>query len=659
MKLRTQLFLGYALVFAFMLFSTVLNYQIHRSLLETRSGVEHSHEVIARGYLLQKSLAGMRAEKQSFLLDGNEAHLQQYELQNTAYTNEMSRLKELVRYSRSQSERLEAVDLSINQWIRTVALPEIELRRQVFRGGMSLDTINRHLAENEVKRAVFGAINDTMNVFIAVERGLLNKRETAANAAARYANIAMTVATSLAIVLGISVMLIITRRVLRQVGGEPAEIASVTDRIARGNLETGIEGGTGILASVGAMLKALQENREQLLEGTARIRAIVETSVEGIITINSEGIIESFNAAAEKLFDYKAAEVIGKKVNILMPSPHRERHDDYIRHYLETGEAKIIGIGRDVDARRRDGSCFPIFLSISEMRLGTRRMFTGFISDMTDRKKAEEEILRLNLELEQRVKDRTRELKTANADLEAFAYSVSHDLRSPLRGVDGYSKLLLDDHRDKLDEDGQFMLTQVRKSAIEMGQLIDDLLTFSRLGRREMKFQPCDAGQIVRDLFHELQTAFPDRRLRLELADVPPCSGDPAMIREVVRNLLENAVKFTRTRAEAVIEVGTLAGPEEILQKQAASAGPRAGFVTYFVRDNGVGFDMQYKDKLFQVFQRLHRTEDFEGTGIGLALVRRIVVRHGGWVWAKSELDKGAAFFFSLPAQLKEEMNNA
>ena len=246
-------------------------------------------------------------------------------------------------------------------------------------------------------------------------------------------------------------------------------------------------------------------------------------------------------------------------------------------------------------------------------------------------------------QLEELVKDRTTELQEANEELETFAYSVSHDLRSPLRGVDGYSKLLLQDHAGELNGDGRFMLAQVRESALQMGQMIDDLLAFSRMGRREMRFLRCDLKAIAHDLFQEFQAGYPERNLRFEVQDLPDCAADPAMAKEVLRNLIENAVKYTKMRDEAHIEVGSQ------LPKERKEAENQTPVICYFVRDNGAGFDPRYKHKLFKVFQRLHRAEEYNGTGIGLALVKRIIDRHNGNVWADGEPDKGATFYFTLP----------
>ncbi|GEM_PF-4425388 len=234
----------------------------------------------------------------------------------------------------------------------------------------------------------------------------------------------------------------------------------------------------------------------------------------------------------------------------------------------------------------------------------------------------------------QRIRERTEALESANRELEAFSYSVSHDLRAPLRAIDGFSHILLEDYGGKLDAEGLRLLDAVRDNAVRMSRLIDDILRFSRMSVREMQTAPIDMTSLTREVADELQTALAGRVVRFDIAAMPPAQGDRAMIRQVLVNLLENALKFTRPRAQAVVEVGST--PDE--QGNA-----------YCVRDNGVGFDMQYADKLFGVFERLHGREQFEGTGIGLAIVKRIVARHGGRVWAEGKVDAGAAMHFTLP----------
>jgi light-regulated signal transduction histidine kinase (bacteriophytochrome) len=233
----------------------------------------------------------------------------------------------------------------------------------------------------------------------------------------------------------------------------------------------------------------------------------------------------------------------------------------------------------------------------------------------------------------QRVEALAGELTAANHELEAFSYSVSHDLRAPLRAMDGFSRILLEEYAAELPEGARRYLGLVRDNAIQMGRLIDDLLAFSRLGRQELARRRVDPTDIARQVLQELQVGQDERHVEVRMADLPPVEADPALLRQVYANLLANALKFTRARDPAVIEVGALV---------------RDGERIYTVRDNGVGFDMRYADKLFGVFQRLHRAEEYEGTGVGLAIVQRIVHRHGGRIWAESAPGRGATFLFTL-----------
>jgi two-component system sensor kinase len=225
-------------------------------------------------------------------------------------------------------------------------------------------------------------------------------------------------------------------------------------------------------------------------------------------------------------------------------------------------------------------------------------------------------------------------LESVNKELEAFSYSVSHDLRAPQRAISGFSQAVIEDCAPRLDDEGRRYLGLIQENAHRMGRLIDDLLTFSRLGRQQMTTSKIDMETLAKSVFEELAAQVPGRKIKFTLQSVPPAYGDNSMIRQVLVNLLSNAIKFTRTREEAFIELGYL---------------PELGDGTYYVKDNGVGFDMRYVNKLFGVFQRLHSVTEFEGTGVGLALVHRIITRHGGRVWAEGIVDKGTAIYFILP----------
>jgi len=257
----------------------------------------------------------------------------------------------------------------------------------------------------------------------------------------------------------------------------------------------------------------------------------------------------------------------------------------------------------------------------------------GTNTDISQKRADDEKIREMNLQLEERVTQRTKQLEAANKELEAFSYSVSHDLRSPLRAVDGFSQALLEDYGPQLPEEGRHYLKTIREGAQRMGQLIDDLLAFSRLSRTALRMQEINTTSLVRHVLKELQSLQEGRNVEISLGDLPQGQGDPALLQQVWVNLLSNALKYTSHCPTAVIEIG---------------ARQEQGETVYFVRDNGAGFDMRYAHKLFGVFQRLHRADEFEGTGVGLAIVQRVIHRHGGRIWADATPNLGATFYFTL-----------
>jgi PAS domain S-box-containing protein len=372
--------------------------------------------------------------------------------------------------------------------------------------------------------------------------------------------------------------------------------------------------------------------RKRAEEDRARLAAIVESSDDAIISKTLEGIITSWNKGAQKIYGYSAGETVGQPISMLVP-PERPNEIPRILESIRRGDKvdhfETVRIAKD--GRRLD-----ISLTVSPVR-NTAGDIVGastIARDITERKKAQEEIRLLNEQLERKVRQRTAQLEESNKELESFSYSVSHDLRAPIRHISGFAQMLQNRANSELDETSQRYLRTIMDSADRAGGLIDDLLSFSRMGRTEMREATVDIDRLVREILADLSFETNRRNIDWNIGELPEVRGDPSMLRLALHNLLSNAIKYTRHRDPAVIEVGSTTGGEEIV---------------FFIRDNGVGFDMAYANKLFGVFQRLHNVEEFEGTGIGLATVRRIVQRHGGRIWAEARAGEGATFYFSLP----------
>ena len=365
-----------------------------------------------------------------------------------------------------------------------------------------------------------------------------------------------------------------------------------------------------------------------LVESEARTAGIIASAMDAIITIDSAQRIVLFNAAAETMFKCAADEALGQSIDRFIPERFRHEHPNHVRTF---GETKVTtrsmrSLG-GIFGLRADGEEFPIEASISQLETHGENFYTVILRDITKRKMAEAQNRQLNETLETRVAERT-------ADLESFSYSVSHDLRAPLRHIDGFVQLLAKREVENLDDTSAHYLDVISAAVSRMGKLIDELLAFSRTGRQELKSRRVDLNLLVKQSQQELVPPIEGRNIEWKISKLPPVDGDPVLLGLVMTNLMSNAIKYTRNRENAAIEIGAL----DDSAKQA----------TIFVRDNGAGFDMQYADKLFGVFQRLHRENEFEGIGIGLATVQKIVNRHGGRIWAEAEPDKGATFYFMV-----------
>jgi len=497
-------------------------------------------------------------------------------------------------------------------------------------------------------------------------------------------------------------------------------------------------------------LEARKRAEEALRESEERFRAVAETATDAIVAADKSGHITYCNPGAERIFGYAARDAIGRPLTLLMPQRFHDAHRQGLARFLTTGEARVVGRTVELVGQRKDGTEFPLELSLASWKVGGDTFFAGILRDITERKRAEEllraseerfhlmvthvedyAIFMLDVEgnvatwnagaerikgyradeiigrhfscfyvsydvqagkpeqllqeavrrgrcedegwrvrkdgsqfwantvitalrdqhrtllgftkvtrditertrLEQEIQQHSVALEAANKELDAFSYSVAHDLRAPLRAIDGFSRILLEDHAPTLAPEAQHYLNVVRKNSQRMGLLIDDLLAFSRLSRQLLNKQPVRPADLVRQCVDELRAEQQGRRVEIAIGDLPACQADPALLKHVWMNLMSNALKYTRKQEMAVIEVGSR---------------EQSGACVYFVKDNGVGFDMQYADKLFGVFQRLHRPEDYEGTGVGLAIVQRVIHRHGGRVWAEAAVNQGATFYFTF-----------
>ena len=337
-----------------------------------------------------------------------------------------------------------------------------------------------------------------------------------------------------------------------------------------------------------------------------------------------------WNTGSEKMYGWTRAEALGKVSQELLATQFRQPLEEIRSQLFSQGhwEGELVH-------RRKDGQLITVMSQwvLYRDEKGREAAILEVNNDVTERKKAEEQILKMNAELEQRVQVRTAELTAANRELEAFTYSVAHDLRAPLRHIDAFSKILHDDFSGSMPPEAHRFLDNIRNGSRNMSRLVDDLLNLARVGRQELRRQPTPLKELVEEVKLDLVREAEGRKIEWKIDSLPVIECDPGLMKQVFANLLSNAVKYTRPRNVAVIEVG-----QERVD----------GHNAIFVRDNGVGFNMRYADKLFGVFQRLHRAEDFEGTGVGLATVERIVRKHGGSIWAQAELNRGATFYFTI-----------
>ena len=453
------------------------------------------------------------------------------------------------------------------------------------------------------------------------------------------------------------------------------ELVAGAEAIGRGHLDVTV--GTTAKDEIGELSRAFDRMAENLKEVTvsrdefSRERDFSDTvinSLPGIFYLfDPNGLFIRWNKNFEQVTEYSAEEITTIRPIDLFAGEDKQLVTEKIREVFVKGEESmeadfvsrsgrrtpyhftglrltmagkefLIGVGIDITERKQaEEQILSAQAELHRLLAAADQSRHALLSVVEDRRQAEEEIRKLNAELELRVRERTAELQAVDQELEAFAYSVSHDLRAPLRAMDGFSAALLSQYQGRLDEPGRHYLDRIQAASRRMGDLINDLLDLSRVTRCEMTRQQVDFSALAREIAAELQADDPQRQVEFVIAEGMVAGGDLHLLRIVLQNLLSNAWKYTSQRSPAHIEVGIL--PHSPPQPEAP---------VYFVRDNGVGFDMAYADKLFAAFQRLHSMKEFPGTGIGLVTVKRIVTRHGGRIWTEAAVDQGATFYFTI-----------
>jgi PAS domain S-box-containing protein len=350
-------------------------------------------------------------------------------------------------------------------------------------------------------------------------------------------------------------------------------------------------------------------------------QALVQNAPDGVLVVGDDGTIVLANPEIARLTGWSTGELIGQKIEVLVPTELRGDHLGHRARFGADAHARPMGANLELWAQRKDGRRLAVEIMLAPMALGGGRATVAFVRDATERRRRQAELEEANTAAHAAIRE-----------LEAFSYSVAHDLRAPLRAIDGFAQALLEDNGPQLDPDGLQYLDRIRTNAQRMGHLIDDLLALARLSRAELRRQRIDLGQLARDIAGRLAQANPDRAVELTIDPDLAAVADARMMTIVLENLLSNAWKFTRPRDVGHVHLG-----------RADDA--------YFVRDDGVGFDMAHAAALFSPFKRLHSVREFEGTGIGLATVARVIQRHGGRVWAESSPDAGATFHFTIAVE--------
>jgi PAS domain S-box-containing protein len=516
-----------------------------------------------RGYLLAQS-GGFRA---TYLAGQREFDLS------------LRNLRDLTAGSKDHQGRIDRIQELADEWATHHALPAMELVRR--NGAAGTTQARQALAD---RKSLMDALRREVREGIDLEVTLLREREAAEEVDSRR----IVISTVALFVLGLSMAIVVLILLLR---------LEYNSRI-------------------------LEREVEERRRAEARAGQIIEHSPHATVIAGRTGAILQVNAETLRAFGYRREELLGQPVEMLVPERYRAAHPQYREGYMSAPTVRPMGTGRDLYASRKDGTEFPVDISLSPVESGPDLMVIASIVDITEQRQSESELRRA-----------MHSFETVNRELETFAYSVAHDLRAPLRSMSGFAQLLLDEHSSGLPAVSSNRLERIRDAGTRMSELIDDLLTLSRITRSELRRETVDLSAIAHGVLDELRNSQPARNVECTVGANLTVTGDPQLLRILLVNLLSNAWKFTGNKAQARI----------VFDADESADGP-----AFFVRDNGAGFDMAYADKLFGPFQRLHHVNEFPGTGVGLATALRIVTRHGGRIWAEAAEGRGATFYFAL-----------
>lgn len=556
--------------------------------IETNALVVHTHEVLQEVEDVFSTSLDAETSQRGYLITGDESYLDLYTNARSTIDQHLLRLQSLTADNPQQQDRIDTLSALISERFDSL---ERTLQLYMEEGFESA----QQTIESGAGKLLMDQIRNLISEMIEEESRLLSARSAESTERAQSTLLIALLLTGCLFGLLSFIYLIIRR-----------------DIVGRKRVEAALE-----------------------MERTL-LRTVLDTIPDFIYFKDVEGVFVLTNASHSRMMGASSPEaVIGKTDFDWFPKELAARYTADERELVRTGKPLVNQEEPTVD---HEGNPLTVLTTKIPLRnsQGEVSGIVGITRDITERKRQEREIKQLNNDLYKQ----TRQLEVANKELEAFTYSVSHDLRAPLRAIDGFSRILMNSYSEQLPPDALRYLQRVRDNAQKMGTLIDDLLAFSRLSRQPIKLQTVALDELVREVVEvDLLSERENRQIEIVFGNLPTCQADPALLRQVLINLIGNALKYSHSREQARIEIGS--------QQE-------NGRDVVFVKDNGIGFDMQYVNKLFGVFQRLHQDEQYEGTGVGLALVQRIIARHGGRVWAEGAVDQGATFYFALGGEKSE-----